>query len=164
MQSFNVYSPKVVASINPLPRVLRTRVLQFTMPKRKRSECIKGFKPDRLEEWAARLRDDLAIFALRNASVVSALYEGREKLLPDGGEGGLAAADDRLRDLLAPLFAVAAAIDIEARRRMATPELEAFAVDQAGLTESDAVGDYALGAHAISNWATSKWDVDGKLL
>ena len=101
VRRFSVFSPKVVAGINQVPGVLRTRVFQIAMPKRKAGEEIKSLQPDQMENWSADKRDQLAIFALRNAPNIAAMYDGRDDLVPKVVPGGQDALDDRLRDIAA---------------------------------------------------------------
>lgn len=162
---FAVYCPKAIAGINSLPRTLHTRVFQIQMPKRKHDEQIDEFEPDRLNEWAERTRDDHAIFALRNAGKVAEMYERRSKLFPRSDkEDGRPVTDDRLRDILAPLYAIAAVIDREAGCPVATPGLDQFAEVQAGLRHSDDTeDDIAMAVHALFEWAIPRWE-HGKVL
>lgn len=163
--NFQVFCPKVLACISPIPRVVRTRVFQFDMPKRKPTEAIEAFKPDRRVEWSARVRNDLAIFALRNAPIIAELYDQRDVLLSSLDAAKKAPQmDDRLADIVAPLYAVAAVIDREAGQLVATPQLEAFAALQAGLRHNDEVGDYAVAALALYEWAEGRWDRSDKVV
>jgi hypothetical protein len=109
------------------------------------------------------MRDQLAVFALRNAGVIAELYEARSTLLPIQVEGSSALIGDRLRDILFPMYAVAAAIDREAGQLIATSELDDFAAAQAGLRESDG-GDQAVAVHALFNFAELRWDKQDKML
>ena len=66
-----------------------------------------GSAPRRQTKTLARLRDDLHLVALEHASNVVAWYDCAEELpIPDQ-------VDDRLRDILELLFAIAAAADAE---------------------------------------------------
>jgi hypothetical protein len=145
---FNVYCPKAIAGLSRLPRTLETRVFQIAMPKRKPTEKIDPFEPDRLIKWAKTMQDDQAIFALRHATQIAEVYAARSELIPTG-----LGADDRLRDILAPLYALAAIIDREAGELVATPGLDQFAAWQAHLRGSDTSADgNAVAAHALFDW------------
>jgi hypothetical protein len=158
-RSFSVYCPKAIAGISYLPRTLHTRVFQIEMPKKKPNEKVDNFEPDRLASLAERMRDDQAIFALRNANKIAEMYVGRSELVLRGGDSeGRPLLDDRLRDILAPLYALAAVVDHEAGSLVATPALDAFAAVQAGWRNSDpASDDYAIAAHALFDWASPRW-------
>lgn len=161
---FSVYSPKAIAGISHLPHTLHTRVFQVDMPKRKASEPIQAFEPDRLAHPAEALRDDQAIFALRNATQIAEMYAGRSKLVACSDASAKSPIPDRLRDILAPLYAIAAVIDLEAGALLATPGLDGFAAIQAGSRDSDPVFvDYAIALHALSAWAVPQWR-NGKVL
>jgi hypothetical protein len=161
---FSVYSPKAIAGISHLPHTLHTRVFQIDMPKRKASEAIQTFEPDRLAHPAEILRDDQAICALRNASRIAEMYAGRSKLVACSDASTKSPIPDRLRDILAPLYAIAAVIDLEAGELVATPGLDGFAAIQAGSRNSDPVfEDYAIALHALFAWATPQWR-NGKVL
>lgn len=56
----------------------------------------------------ARLRDELHLVALEHAQQIAGLYDRAEEFPIPGG------VDDRLRDIIEPLFAIAAAADAEA--------------------------------------------------
>jgi hypothetical protein len=91
------------------------------MPKRKPGEKIERFQPDRLAIWAAEMRDHTAIWILRNTANIAKFYEARDQLMRANGKQ---APDDRLADIMAPLYALAAAVDHEASRLLATPRLD----------------------------------------
>jgi Domain of unknown function (DUF3854) len=157
-QRFAIYSPKVIAGINHLPRTLHSRVFEVEMPKRKSGELVDLYQPDQLTARAARARDDQAIFALRNAAGIVEMYAAREQIVPRS-------VDDRLRDILGPLYAVAATIDADAGSLLATPELDRFAEMQAKSRQRDVGGgDYAIAARALWEWAADRWDSSGKVL
>lgn len=157
-QRFAVYSPKVIAGINHLPRTLHSRVFEVEMPKRKSGEPVDLYQPDQLTAWAAQARDDQAIFALRNAPGIAEMYAAREQIVTKS-------VDDRHRDILGPLYAVAATIDADAGSLLATPELDRFAEMQARSRQRDVGGgDYAIAARALWEWAADRWDSSGKVL
>jgi hypothetical protein len=164
IREFGVYCPKAIAGISTLPRTLNSRVFQIEMPKKKETEKIDSFEPDRLAPWAEETRDDLARFALMNTGKILELYQGRSELVPRS-INGVVRLDDRLRDILAPLYVVAAVIDLEAGALGATADLERFAAIQAGARRSDPAGDeYALAAHLLFDWAASRWREDRVLI
>jgi hypothetical protein len=163
-QTFEAYCPKAVAGISQIPRVLQTRVLQFEMRRKKKHEVTQPFQPDRLTNWAATVRDNMAIFSLRYATVIAQLYEARDKIVPSGGVDGRPVFDDRLRDILAPIYTIAAVIDHAAGRLIATSEVDSFANLQAGARNSESVGDYAIAAHALFEWAERRqWNDKDKV-
>jgi hypothetical protein len=162
-QTFDVYSPKIIAGINQIPRVLQTRVLHIEMRKKKPTEKRQSFKPDRQANRLAKIRDDSALFALRNAPTIAQMYEARDELVPTSGHEGKTIFDDRLRDILAPIYALAAVVDHQAGDLIATLEVNRFAELQAGARNSDSAGDYALAVHAVFEWAETRWQ-DGEVL
>ena len=164
MRPFKVYGPKVIAGINQIPRPLQTRSFRIEMRKRKNSEKITPFRPDRLRKWSAARRDDLAIFALRNAKEIARLYANRDDLVPRQSEDGSVIFDDRLRDIFAPLYVIAKRVDDELEEPFATPELYKFLLSQAGERDAEGGGDYVIAAHALWNWAEDRWDRNGKVL
>jgi hypothetical protein len=163
VRKYNVYGSKSIAGINKIPRPLQTRAFHIEMQKRKDSEKIWRFHPDRLTEWAADRRDDMAIFALRNAKRITDLYQKRDELVPQRSDDGDTVYDDRLLDIFAPLYVMAALVDEQAAEPVAKPQLDEFLQLQAGARDSEGAGDYVLAAHAIWNWAKERWR-DGKIL
>jgi hypothetical protein len=129
---FSVYSPKAIASIRPLPDTTEDRTIPIELPRRKPAERVSRFDT-RARIDAERLRDDLHIAALRNASEVANFYAEAEQLpMPEN-------IDDRLRDVLEPLLAIAAVADAQASQLKYTNVVEQAARDLAGLrSEPDA--------------------------
>jgi len=161
---FSVYCPKAIAGISHLPPTLHTRVFQIDMPKRKATEPIQDFEPDQLAPAAEALRDDQAIFALRNAKKIAEMYAGRSRLVPGSDAFAKSPISDRLRDILAPLYAIAAVIDHEAGELVATPGLDDFTNAQAGSRNSNlGFEDYVIALHALFDWAAPQWR-NGKVL
>src|SRR6185369_12160969 len=105
---------------------------RIEMRKRKDSEKITILRPDRLAQWTANRRDDMAIFALRNAERITSLYGRRDQLVPQQSSEGNTVYDDRLADIFAPLYVMAATVDEQAGESMATSQLDKFLQLQAG--------------------------------
>jgi hypothetical protein len=164
VKGFDVYGPKVIAGINQIPRPLQTRSFRTEMRKKKSTEKIKPFYPDRLGKWASNRRDDMAIFALRNAKKIAELYHQRHNLVPQRSRDGKIFFDDRLRDIFAPLYVLADLVDEQAGELVATPRVYDFLKLQAGARDAEGAGDYVLAAHAVWNWAEQNWDRNGKAL
>ena len=164
VRAFDVYGPKVIAGINQIPRPLQTRAFRIEMRKKKNIEHIEPFRPDRLTKWTTKRRDDLAIFALRNAKKIARLYARRDDLVPQRSKDGNTVFEDRLRDIFAPLYVMAAIVDGQAGEPVATPQLYKFLKLQAGARDSEGVGDYVLAAHVVWKWADERWNSDGKVL
>jgi hypothetical protein len=107
VREFNVYAPRVVAGIRNLSATLADRCLRIELVRKSHSDILKKFSPRREESNLAWLRDDLHMVGLQNAKEIAAWYERAEELrIPEQ-------ADDRLRDILEPLFAIATVADIE---------------------------------------------------
>jgi hypothetical protein len=164
VKAFDVYGPKVIAGINQIPRPLQTRSFRTEMRKKKNTEEIKPLHPDQLGKWTSNRRDDMAIFALRNAKKIAELYHQRNNLVPQGSRDGKIIFDDRLRDIFAPLYVLADLVDEQAGELVATPRVYDFLKLQAGARDAEGAGDYVLAAHAVWNWAEEKWDGNGKAL
>ena len=164
IRAFDVYGPKVIAGINQIPRPLQTRAFRIEMRKKKFTEEIASFRPDRQTKWTAELRDDLAIFALRNAKKIARLYARRDDLVPQQSKDGIIVFEDRLRDIFAPLYVMAAIVDDEFAEPVAKPQLYKFLKLQVGARDAEGAGDYVLAAHAVWNWAEENWDSNGKAL
>lgn len=164
-KTFHVYCPKVVACLNEIPAVLETRVFRIDMKKKKHTEQIKGFEPDYFEKQAVELRDDMAIFALRNAKTIAGAYQLRAELVPRNiAQDETIVLDDRLRDILAPLYAIAEVIDNEIRTPVATRELDRFTETQVRARASSGECDFAIAIHALYHWAEPRWHDDKVLI
>jgi hypothetical protein len=106
-REFNVYAPRVLASIRNLSTTVADRCLRIELVRKHRDERVEKFSPRRQLAALTRLRDDLHLVALQHAKLVAACYERAEEFpIPDQ-------VDDRLRDILEPLFAIATAADNE---------------------------------------------------
>ena len=117
---------KAIAGINQIPRPLQTRAFRIEMRRRKDSEEIKILRPDRLAEWTADRRDDMAILALQSEDRITSLYDQRDELVPQRSNDGNTVYDDRLRDIFAPYTPWLQFVDEQAGEPMATSQLDKF--------------------------------------
>jgi hypothetical protein len=107
VREFSVYAPRVLASIRRLSATVADRSFRIELIRKRRDERLMRFSHRAQARALARLRDELHLVALEHAREIAAWYDRAEKLpIPDG-------VDDRLRDILEPLFAIAAAADAE---------------------------------------------------
>jgi putative DNA primase/helicase len=98
---FNVYAPRVLAGINRLSTTLADRSFRITLIRKRGDEHLERFSPKQQGHDLARLRDDLHLAALQHAKEIAGAYDDAEHFpIP-------AETDDRLRDILEPLFAIA---------------------------------------------------------
>jgi hypothetical protein len=98
---FNVYAPRVLAGINRLSTTLADRSFRITLIRKREDERLERFSPKQQGNELARLRDDLHLAALQHAKEIAGAYDTAEEF-PVPAE-----TDDRLRDILEPLFAIA---------------------------------------------------------
>ena len=102
-REFNVYARRVLASIRALSTTVADRSFRFELLRKRRPERLQKFSPRVQAGALARLRDELHLAVLEHAQEITALYDGAEDFpIPDE-------VDDRLRDILEPLFAIASA-------------------------------------------------------
>lgn len=164
-KTFRVYCPKLVACLNDIPPVLQTRVFRIDMHKKMATEEVKPFEPDIFEEHTSKLRDDMAIFALRKARAIAAAYQLRAELVPcKVGQDQTIKLNDRLRDILAPLYAISEVVDHEAGAPLTRRELDRFAEGQVFDRNSNSECDLAIAIQALSHWAEKRWDGDRVLI
>jgi Protein of unknown function (DUF3631) len=106
-REFNVYTPRILASIRRLSTTAADRSFRIELIRKRRHERLIKFSPRLQTNALAWLRDDLHLAALEHAQQVATAYERAEEFpLPDE-------VDDRLRDIMEPLFAIAAVADAE---------------------------------------------------
>ena len=106
-REFNVYAPRVLASIRALSTTVADRSFRFELLRKRRPERLQKFSPRVQAGALARLGDELHLAVLEHAQEITALYDRAEDFpIPDE-------VDDRLRDILEPLFAIASAADAE---------------------------------------------------
>jgi Protein of unknown function (DUF3631) len=107
VREFNVYAPRVLASISRLSTTVADRSFRIELVRKCRHERLIKFSPRLQANALAWLRDDLHLVALQHAQEIAAFYDRAEEFpIPDQ-------VDDRLRDILEPLFAIAIVADTE---------------------------------------------------
>jgi hypothetical protein len=97
---FPTYCPKVIAGINNLPTTLQDRCIKIYLHRKKQSETVERFMPGTFESQE-HLRNQLDAWATRDALRIFGAYNHLDLLgVPD-------VIDDRGKDILEPLFAIA---------------------------------------------------------
>lgn len=107
-REFRVYSPKVLAGLEELSDTIADRCIKITLSRKKKTEKIERYDERKWLPLLARIKDDLHIFGLTYATEIAKFYN-----LPDLMDIP-AEADDRCRDILEPLFAIAMIVDTDA--------------------------------------------------
>jgi hypothetical protein len=106
LQSFNTYSPKILAGINDIWDVLKDRTIPTRMLRKKPSEKVERFKTSaEISSLQVALRDDLYLFALENAARIAEHYHSIEKF------DGIDHLTNRELDIWEPLLVLAHLID-----------------------------------------------------
>jgi Protein of unknown function (DUF3631) len=101
LERLPIYCPKVIAGIENLPVTLQDRCIKIALQRKKHSEEVRRFMPEDYERHE-HLRDQLDAWGERKAPAILKAYEDRERLgVPTE------VTDDRVRDILEPLFAIA---------------------------------------------------------
>jgi hypothetical protein len=101
---YPIYCPKVIAGIESLPVTLQDRCIRIVFQRKTLDEKVQRFMPEdhaRLEP----VRDQLEAWSVRKAFPIIRAYGDRDHLgVPQEVN------DDRVRDILEPLFAVASVL------------------------------------------------------
>jgi uncharacterized protein DUF3631 len=137
---FSVYAPRVLAGINRLSTTLADRSFRITLIRKRGDERLERFSPKQHGNEVDRLRDDLHLAALQHAKEIAGAYD-RAGQFPVP-----VAIDDRLRDILEPLFAIAKVAEgslenrytvaiVEGARQLANIRREQDSEDNSGDTE-----------------------------
>jgi hypothetical protein len=116
---FNVYAPRVLAGINRLSTTLADRSFRITLIRKRGDERVERFSPKQQGHGLTWLRDDLHLAALQHAKDITDAYDRAEEF-PVPPE-----TDDRLRDILEPLFAIAKVAEGSLENRYTKAVLEA---------------------------------------
>ena len=111
VEKFNVYCPKVIAGIDNLPETLQDRCIKIYLHRKKQSEEVERFMPG-MFECQEGLRNQLDAWATRDALRILEAYRRLASLgVPDD-------IDDRGKDILEPLFAIASVLPRWVKRRL----------------------------------------------
>jgi hypothetical protein len=108
---FPTYCPKVIAGINNLPTTLQDRCIKIYLHRKKQAEEVERFMPQMFENQV-NLRNQLDAWAIRDALRIIEAYKHLNLL------GALNAIDDRGKDILEPLFAIASVLPKWVKRRL----------------------------------------------
>ena len=104
--SFNAYSPKVLAGIKGVSDTLEDRSFKIPMIRKAPGEKVKRFNLRQQDSELQQIRDDCYIFGLKHGPDVIELYDSQTGEFP-----GMEGLDNRLKDILKPLLAIASVID-----------------------------------------------------
>lgn len=104
---FHTYSPKVLAGINSVVDTIEDRSFRILMARKRKDEPVNRFNLRKCESVLAVLRDDLHLWALRNAEKVAVEYE------TINSSAALEGLDDRAKDIWEPLLAIGSVLDKE---------------------------------------------------
>jgi len=118
LEKLPVYCPKTIAGIESLPVTLQDRCIRIALHRKKQGEKVHRFMP---EDFARQepLRNQLDAWAVRKAFQVIRAYRDRKNLgVPQG------ISDDRVRDILEPLFAVASVLPRWVKNKLAQGAIE----------------------------------------
>lgn len=134
---YHAYSPKALAGLISLPDTLSDRSLRVDMGRKKARETIERLNLRKVGKELATLRDDLYLTGLEYDKDVTEFYDNSEKLdIPQE-------LDDRLRDIVEPLFALAGVIDAEKGGLGTTVALKAYTLELAGVRSAEDLADSA---------------------
>lgn len=112
IERFPIYCPKVIAGIESLPVTLQDRCIRIVLHRKKRSEQVQRFLPEDYQRQEP-LRNQLEEWSDRKAGSIIRAFQHRERLgLPSDVD------DDRVRDILEPLFAVASVLPNWVREKL----------------------------------------------
>jgi hypothetical protein len=103
LEKLPTYCPKVIAGINNLPLTLQDRCIKIYLHRKTHSEEVERFMPGSFLQMEP-LRNQLHAWATRDAMQIIVTYYRREQL------GVPSHVDDRAKDILEPLFAVASVL------------------------------------------------------
>jgi hypothetical protein len=131
IKDFNAYGPKALASIKSLAGTTEDRTIKITLLRKPVSLRLPRFDSHKSAAQLAKLRDDLHIAVLRSAPDVLACYHATESLpIP-------VYLDDRARDILEPLFAIAQVVDKQNQNDHYTSALISASADIAKSRDGD---------------------------
>lgn len=137
---YHAHCPKALAGLISLPDTLSDRVLRVDMARKKAGENVERLNLRKVGNELATLRDDLYLIGLSYDPDVTAAYDSETLDIPQD-------LDDRLRDILEPLFSIGAVIDAELGASGATTALKAFSSELVRVKNADDDADSA--QHAV---------------
>lgn len=134
VESFNIYSPKVILSINPLERTLASRCIPIIMLRTANKEIGKRKVTDNATDWQ-KLRDSLYTFLFHHALCVAEIYDNPSYL---------STLNNRDEELYSPLFALAHYIDsyVPSDEQKLLPLVDQFASET--IQEEEGLDDWSL--------------------
>jgi hypothetical protein len=113
LERFQIYCPKVIAGIESLPVTLQDRCIRIALHRKKSGEKVNRFLPENYDRGLP-LRNQLHDWSVRKARLIIRAYRDRKHLgVPKD------VADDRVRDILEPLFAIAKVLPTPVRQKLA---------------------------------------------
>src|SRR5260370_18497650 len=103
LEKFSVYCPKVIAGINNLPDTLQDRCVKIYLHRKRATDKVERFMTGAYKEMEG-LRNQIDAWGVRDIFRILGAYRDYKHL------GVPKEADERLRNILEPLFAIAAAL------------------------------------------------------
>jgi hypothetical protein len=141
---FNVYAPRVVAGISRLSTTLADRSFRIELSRKRHDVKLERFTPRRQGTRLVSLIENLHLAALQHAREVTGAYNRADEFnIPAG-------VDDRLRDIVEPLFAVGAVADKKSGTLRYTQAIIHGAQRLAAIRNEDDAGDDARLIGALS--------------
>jgi len=137
LKEFNVYCPKVIAGIDNLPETLQDRCIKIYLHRKRKTDEVERFMPSMFEEMKP-LRNQIDAWSDRDGMRIVTTYN-QGLVLPAG-------ADDRLRDMMEPLFAIASVMPKWVRKKLIEATQTLARDRKANEEESNAV---VLGVQAL---------------
>jgi hypothetical protein len=118
LREYPIYCPKVIAGIENLPVTLQDRCVRIALHRKRHDEKVDRFMPEDYSRMEP-LREQLKAWASRKASAIVAALHKRDHLkVPHEVH------DDRVRDIVEPLFAIASVLPRSVREELAEGTLE----------------------------------------
>lgn len=103
VEKFTVYCPKVIAGISNLPDILADRCIKIYLHRKRPADKVERFMPGMYED-TEELRNQIDAWAARDVfQILGACKDYKQLGVPKR-------ADERLRNILEPLFAIAAVL------------------------------------------------------
>jgi hypothetical protein len=109
LKEFNVYCPKVIAGIDNLPETLQDRCIKIYLHRKRKTDKVERFMPSMFDEMKP-LRNQIDAWSVRDGMRIVTTYNQGLVLPPE--------ADDRLRDMMEPLFAIASVMPKWVREKL----------------------------------------------